>query len=151
MATHHLTRTSPSFFGHTASRVSGSIFHCDNTDARICLWTDDFTGVCPETSVEGLNLLTNSENPTLSIFHLTDHTSWTFEREKVFHSSWHATTGCGTMRRRQKGYLSAADQPYVWCFLSWSSSSIHRLRVRIGCREMKYVYVMILHMLFVHR
>ena len=51
---------SPSFFGHIASRVSGSIFHCDSRPALICLCTDVLTGVCPAMSVEGENLGSNN-------------------------------------------------------------------------------------------
>lgn len=55
-ATDHLTRTSPSFFGHIASNVSGSIFHCERMAVRIDRCTDDLIGVCPAISVEGWNL-----------------------------------------------------------------------------------------------
>jgi len=60
---------SPSFFGHIASSVSGSIFHCDSTPDLICLCTDVLTGVCPAMSVDGENLGSNNNQ---AIRHLWD-------------------------------------------------------------------------------
>jgi hypothetical protein len=55
--TYHLTCMIDSFLGHSCSSVSGVILQCDRTFARIDLWTDDLTGVCPVISVDGWNLL----------------------------------------------------------------------------------------------
>ena len=56
LLTDHFARIKGSFFGHICSNVSVSIFHCESTAVRMDRWTDDFTLVCPEISVEAENL-----------------------------------------------------------------------------------------------
>jgi len=55
-----LTWMSDSFFGQICSRVSGAIFHCDSRAFLRDRCTDDFGGVWPEMSVEGVNLVQES-------------------------------------------------------------------------------------------
>jgi len=65
--TDHLTWTRFSFFGHIASSVSGSIFHCERTAALIDRCTEDLTDVWPEMSIEGLNLTHPSDDQRRSL------------------------------------------------------------------------------------
>jgi len=59
----HFTNIKDSFFGQIESKVSWSIDHCDRTALRMDRWIDDFTLVCPETSVEGENFLNIFADP----------------------------------------------------------------------------------------
>ena len=54
--TDHFTSVSDSFLGHICSNVSWSIDHCERIPERMDRCTDDFKLVCPDTSLDGLNL-----------------------------------------------------------------------------------------------
>lgn len=73
--TDHLTLMRESFFGQNDSKVSMSMFHCDNTAARMDRCTEDLRGACPEISevenlIKSVSQSSKTENTNLLLEHV---------------------------------------------------------------------------------